>query len=905
MSEFDPDTSLLTYMGRFDLNPSRIVWDEEFHRFDSPKGKRKNKAAWYKGFPGGPGRPYRAVFGDHKRGISESWFQNRNGDGHEFDPELYNQMREEQQEEQEAAWLEVAEACQARWDKADRIVDLSHPYLKKKDVTVPTGIRQEGDLLLIPMKGVEEGNPIMSLQEIHPDGTKRFATGSRTKNCRTSISAGAFDPKGTLYITEGWATGWTINYVTKQAVVVAFSAYNLPHIAKAMREKYPEAYIIIASDNDRWSQTQRGPNPGLLAAQEAARLAEAELAVPDFQDLSTRPTDYNDLYILEGRDAVGIWLDPDRAAKAVTVVEEESVPDSTPPEMVGEWGSEIEPTTEAEEAEEEKPVWIQQDRFRVLGYNRELYYYMSQEKGQITPLTMSQHDKKYLMTLAPLSWWETHFSARKGVDWIAVVDALYRVAHRKGVFSPERVRGVGLWPIEDAEGNVTYVLHLGDRLLPPGGTRYISPESYECTEGRIYERLPRVEGPSRRRALNLTEARQLYSVFDDLLWMTDGLGALLAGWTVLAPFGGVLSWRPHIWISGGVGAGKTTVIKQIVRPLLSDMGHYFEGGTTEAGIRQTLGSDSLPIIYDEAEKKDARTDTRLQHILLLARSASSTSEHAKTAKGTTAGKAMAFHIRSMFCLASVGAALKDEADRSRVSILPLKSTANMEKGEKEAHWRRFRPRLKAVNAVMGRELMSRTMQWVRDGRLDRTIDVFREASTDTFNDPRIGDQYGTLYAGAWTLLHDDVPSAMEAREMVGSNELVTNYQDPRDDSLKAASIILQQEVRVDTSHGTRQVAVGQLVDISCGTTHGTITLEEADARLKSLGMKVAIENGSNILYFANTSEWLVKVLENTHYATVSSAFQTLRGARKTKAVRFHQGLVSRCTAVPVSVIDAM
>lgn len=360
-----------------------------------------------------------------------------------------------------------------------------------------------------------------------------------------------------------------------------------------------------------------------------------------------------------------------------------------------------------------------------------------------------------------------------------------------------------------------------------------------------------------------------------------------------------------MWLTGGVGAGKTTVIKEIVQPLLGDMGNYFEGGTTEAGIRQTLGSDALPVIYDEAEKKDASTDRRLQSMLLLARSASSTSEHAITAKGTQTGKALAFHVRSMFLMASVGAALKDEADRQRVCVLPLKARANMEKGEKEAHWRKYKPRLKGVNAVVGRELMARTMTWIRDGRLDRTVDTFKDAATDVFSDPRFGDQYGTLYAGAWTLVHDDLPDPMEAREMIAANDVVVEFSDPRDDAQKVISILLQQELRIDTSQGSRQATVGQLISISAGDAHGSITTEEADARLRMIGVRLYVHQGARMVHFANTSEWIASVLEKTQYHDIQSALRTMSGACVTNPVRFHAGFTARCTAVPLAVIDAV
>ena len=69
----------------------------------------------------------------------------------------------------------------------------------------------------------------------------------------------------------------------------------------------------------------------------------------------------------------------------------------------------------------------------------------------------------------------------------------------------------------------------------------------------------------------------------------------LLGWLVLAPVCGALNWRPHIWLTGGAGTGKTTILKLFIRPLLGGVVQSATGGTTEAGLRgdQDLGEIQL------------------------------------------------------------------------------------------------------------------------------------------------------------------------------------------------------------------------------------------------------------------------------------------------------------------------
>jgi putative DNA primase/helicase len=75
---------------------------------------------------------------------------------------------------------------------------------------------------------------------------------------------------------------------------------NLLAVARALRAKWPQREIIISGDNDQF----RDGNPGVIKATEAAKAIDAKLAVPQFEDLSTKPTDFNDLAALERLDEV-------------------------------------------------------------------------------------------------------------------------------------------------------------------------------------------------------------------------------------------------------------------------------------------------------------------------------------------------------------------------------------------------------------------------------------------------------------------------------------------------------------------------------------------------------------------------------------------------------------------------
>ena len=237
------------------------------------------------------------VFGDFSTGLKEVWHL-----GEEMSLAEQATARKQIKEAQKRYKKELnqthkkaAKIANDRWNKAVSII--SHPYLEKKKV-LPLGIRQEGKNLIIPMY---VNDVIASIQTITPEGEKRFQKHGQ-------IAAGYYpigEPKKTLYICEGYATGATIHQVTDKAVAVAFNADNLSSVAKSLRQKFPNVEIVICADDDQWTED----NPGITKAREAAIAVNAKIVHPEFSDTSTKPTDFNDLFLLEGIEIVKSQLE--------------------------------------------------------------------------------------------------------------------------------------------------------------------------------------------------------------------------------------------------------------------------------------------------------------------------------------------------------------------------------------------------------------------------------------------------------------------------------------------------------------------------------------------------------------------------------------------------------------------
>jgi hypothetical protein len=148
--------------------------------------------------------------------------------------------------------------------------------------------------LVVPIRDI--AGHLHSLEFITAVGDKRFLP--RGEKGRHYHSIGV--PSDQIIICEGYATGASIYEATGHAVAVAFDCSNIGSVAKALRQKFPATRIVVAADNDQWT----GGNPGVAGAEAAAKDVGGHVVVPQFNDMSSKPTDFNDLHRLEGVDAV-------------------------------------------------------------------------------------------------------------------------------------------------------------------------------------------------------------------------------------------------------------------------------------------------------------------------------------------------------------------------------------------------------------------------------------------------------------------------------------------------------------------------------------------------------------------------------------------------------------------------
>jgi len=261
--------------------------------------------------------PAAGVFGNWHTGAKERWCEARKDRASQADWETIRRRWEEGEYKRQrieagrrAKAAKIAVLIFARAGPADP----SHPYLARKRVGVHGDLRQRGDLLVLPLRDAD--GQLHSLQYIAPDKRlgrdrdrdKDYLAGGRVAGCCYTVSDRADGP---LAIAEGYATAASVYEATHCAAVAALHCGNLLAVAQAIRAKCPEREIVIAADSDQWTDG----NPGLSKATETARAVNAKLAVPQFRDTTTKPTDFNDLHQLEGLDKVKEQIDGATAPK--------------------------------------------------------------------------------------------------------------------------------------------------------------------------------------------------------------------------------------------------------------------------------------------------------------------------------------------------------------------------------------------------------------------------------------------------------------------------------------------------------------------------------------------------------------------------------------------------------------
>ncbi|MFT4243585.1 MAG: DUF927 domain-containing protein [Acidovorax sp.] len=201
----------------------------------------------------------------------------------------------------DAAHAAAAADARAQWDAASDTG--TSPYLARKGAQ-PYGVRFAADgALLVPLR--DGDGTLWNVQRIMGErnrfGTdKLFCKGGRKSGLWHML--GSADGAPVLLVAEGYATAASLHEATGHPVAVAFDAGNLAHVARALRQRYPAALLVLCGDDDRATEARSGTNTGRVKAQAAAQSVGGLAVFPE--GLAEGASDFNDMRQAHGADAV-------------------------------------------------------------------------------------------------------------------------------------------------------------------------------------------------------------------------------------------------------------------------------------------------------------------------------------------------------------------------------------------------------------------------------------------------------------------------------------------------------------------------------------------------------------------------------------------------------------------------
>lgn len=531
--------------------------------------------------------------------------------------------------------------------------------------------------------------------------------------------------------------------------------------------------------------------------------------------------------------------------------------------------------------------------FRPLGHFREQFFFMTTRGRQVLHFPVSKLSlKPVLFMLAPLQWWEREFLSDSGFKGAAVdmaVNWLVSQCFSRGVFRMDRLRGRGAW-WDDGRS----VIHVGDHLLVDGERC----EMNDIESRFVYEALPALLVDLNGATDNI-DAKQFLDLCDMLNWENPLYGKLLAGWVVAALVCGAMEWRPHIMLTGPSGCGKSWVGEHMIQRMLGDFVVAAKGETTEAGLRQALQHDALPVTFDEAEGEDQRTVANMDRVLGLMRQASA-EVGGNILKGGAEGTAQSYSIRSQFCLIAIRVPLQQTADESRVTILSLKRNTDADK-------QRFNDEIEPViekleESDFAHRLRARVFRHLHVLRYNAR--VFAKAFGSHFGNQRIGDQYGPLMAGAWLLGTTEKISlekaAIKVRQFDPLLGDIREVQSETDED-KLIATLMAQQIDVSGDKKSYKRSIGELIEICAGQRQDVVWTSVASETLERHGIRCA----GTLVYVANKHDSLRKLLEKTPWSVGwGYILRRISGAEPSKHTQRFAGVVARCTVIPLSVFVA-
>lgn len=532
--------------------------------------------------------------------------------------------------------------------------------------------------------------------------------------------------------------------------------------------------------------------------------------------------------------------------------------------------------------------------FRCLGVQGDTHFFYKKQTSQIIEFKPSHYDAKHLINLAPLVWWQANYPQKDGANWTQATDDLCRLQEKIGIFDNTKIRGRGAW--FDAGRTV---LHLGDVLFVDGKLVDIDDFYTEY----FYERSPSL-AVKVQSFLPAGESKKLVDLCRMARWEKPCYGDILAGWMFSALVCGAMSFRSHLYLVGAAGSGKSWMLDNVVKRIMGNMALSISSKSTEAGIRDQLGGDIRPVIFDEAEAENNQDKIRMQAVFDLARNGSSEKADAIVKFGAK------YVCRSAFLFASINSSMSKTADLSRTAFIKLANSPVRKSQElKEADNVKFRELEAFASRLLTDEfircLLARAICLVPVIR--KSHKVVADLAAKEFGSRRLGDQMAMIVAGLHGLYSDDVITEEEARNLITSTALQADKEDADDQTQEERCLdyLLFSQIDTQSRGSTKRYLLNLLVSVM-NQSDEVEGLERSHVTqdLNSKGLSIA--NFGAIQYLClstNKSALPSKLFADSEWSfSWQDALCRIDGVFKTPNKYFCKTLTSRAVAVPLHMV---
>jgi len=465
-----------------------------------------------------------------------------------------------------------------------------------------------------------------------------------------------------------------------------------------------------------------------------------------------------------------------------------------------------------------------------------------------------------------------------------VAHSLFEASDSLKLFSPDRIRSHGAWKESDK-----YVFHDGEMVHSKAG----SVSCFDASDYYIYAKDEKI--PFGKTPLSIDDGLLLIETINGARWGRPIYGQILSGWIALAPICGLFDFRPHIWISGPRGSGKTTIFEDIIAHCLKGLAFQAQGSTSEAGLRQKLHGSPVPVVFDEAEDTGGGEDSRSRKLVEFARLSFKESD-APVYKGSASGKAVKFEVKSMFAIGSITPKLEFPADINRFIVMDLKPSGD-DVGDSKL-WKEAYRKFTTSSGHKGfsERLLVRSFSLV--DKIKKSVEAIYPFAIDQIKDQRRAHIYSHVFAGFWSLYNDDVIHEESIHFLLNQvSEMELNADKHETDAESALSTIQSHRIRTGTSVSpSGEATISSLIDKALLNGPG-------DLSMAALAKTILLDHGIHVLAdkisFQKKHRGIQEALKGSFYSVgYDKILESLPGADGNGVQKFYS-LPKRVVSIPI------